>query len=283
MKYFDTKHDRIIFTDQPTTTTYWDKQWANTKNLAKELTPEKNPNTFRKLIYALGGRDNRVRVVTKKFLPASHNIKILDGGCGKGQHVAILNFLGYSAYGIDNAPEIIKNAKSIHPELKLIYADVQDIPFKDNYFDGYWSLGVIEHFWDGYDKTTKEMTRVIKPNGYLFLVFPHISILRRIKINLGLYKKYNPNTFNKNKFFQFALNTKEIQNHFKKLNFRLVYIQKNSGLKGLKYEIPPLASLLQHIYDSNNPILKTIKVITNKILTPISNHTITLVFQKKKA
>ena len=41
-------------------------------------------------------------------------------------------------------------------------------------------LGVIEHFYDGYEDVLDEIYRVIKDRGYLFLVFL-ICLFRKLK------------------------------------------------------------------------------------------------------
>ena len=64
----------------------------------------------------------------------------------------------------------IENAGNI---LKVdIVANGDDLPFKDNTVDFVINSHVLEHFWDPI-KTLKEWLRVVKPNGYLFLIIPH--------------------------------------------------------------------------------------------------------------
>ena len=101
--------------------------------------------------------------------------------------------------------------KKYAPELKVCIGDVGELPFKNRYFDGYWSLGLIEHYYYGFESMLKEMYRVLRPSGYLFLTFPSMNMLRSMKARLGKYeivpKDYNPNTDN---FFQFALNADDV-------------------------------------------------------------------------
>ena len=72
----------------------------------------------------------------------------------------------------------------IDPNLNIKFSDVKHLFLEDNSVAGYWSLGVIEHFWDGYSEISNEMLRVIKPEGFLFITHPYISSLRRLKILL---------------------------------------------------------------------------------------------------
>jgi SAM-dependent methyltransferase len=55
-----------------------------------------------------------------------------------------------------------------------IVAQGDDLPFKDKTLDYVISSHVIEHFFDPI-KTLQEWMRVIKPNGYIFIICPHAS------------------------------------------------------------------------------------------------------------
>ncbi|MDR2427261.1 MAG: class I SAM-dependent methyltransferase [Endomicrobium sp.] len=53
-----------------------------------------------------------------------------------------------------------------------IIAEGDNLPFKDNIFDFVLTSHVLEHMWDPI-KTLNEWIRVIKPNGYVFMIIPH--------------------------------------------------------------------------------------------------------------
>lgn len=97
---------------------------------------------------------------------------------------------GYDSYGVDYARKTVDLIHRFMPKLKATCHDVRYINFNDNFFDGYWSLGVIEYFYEGYEEIVKEAKRVIKRDGFLFLSFLSMSILRRFKARLGLYVDY---------------------------------------------------------------------------------------------
>lgn len=66
--------------------------------------------------------------------------------------------------------EELKNTKEI---LKVdIVAQGDALPFEDNTWDFVINSHVLEHFFDPI-KTINEWIRVIKPNGYLFMIIPH--------------------------------------------------------------------------------------------------------------
>jgi SAM-dependent methyltransferase len=53
-----------------------------------------------------------------------------------------------------------------------IISEGDDLPFKDNIFDFVLTSHVLEHIWDPI-KALNEWIRVIKPNGYIFMIIPH--------------------------------------------------------------------------------------------------------------
>ncbi|MGR3318584.1 MAG: class I SAM-dependent methyltransferase, partial [Candidatus Anammoxibacter sp.] len=101
-----------------------------------------------------------------------------------------LHKAGFDAYGVDIAQDTVRTIRKRRPEIKIEIADVRKLPFSDEYFDGYWSLGVIGHFYDGYDKVFHEMRRIIRGGGYLFLSFPHMSFLRNCKVRRNKYLSF---------------------------------------------------------------------------------------------
>jgi len=52
-----------------------------------------------------------------------------------------------------------------------VKADIQNIPFNDNYFELIICNHILEHV-DSYSKALDELNRVLKPNGILILSFP---------------------------------------------------------------------------------------------------------------
>ncbi|HAV11409.1 MAG TPA: class I SAM-dependent methyltransferase [Candidatus Moranbacteria bacterium] len=263
MKYFDTKNSRLVFLESKSSAGFWDNHWK-TEKLKADIERGKD--------------DQFVSRITKKFLPLGS--KILEGGCGKGAFVYSLKISGYDAYGIDYAKETIKEINEVMPDLNISLGNVEGLDFSDNFFDGYWSLGVIEHFFDGYDKITKEMTRVIKPGGYLFITFPYISPLRRIKAKLGKYPKFQEKELAMENFYQFALSHKKTSGDFEKLGFSIVYKKPFDGIKGLKDEISQVKPILQRIYDSKNIFIMIFQGLLSRALSPFTSHSILLVFKK---
>ena len=158
--------------------------------------------------------------------------------------------------------------------------DVRKLEIKTESIDAYWSLGVIEHFFDGYKQIANESSRVLKNKGYLFITFPSMNFLRKTKAKLGLYPIYDNQ--DKENFYQFALEPHQVIADFKKLGFNLVSKKRNNGLKGLKDESPKfLKFIFQKIYDSDFIISKLISVLISKTMSFFCGHSIILVLRKK--
>lgn len=265
-RYHDHSNNRIIVEGGSPTPEFWDKQ-SKIKELKKHIKNGKN--------------ERFVSKITSKFITPNKSKKILEGGCGRGHFVYSLKHKGYDAYGIDFAKETIKKIQGIMPELNVSIGDVRRLSFPDNFFDGYWSLGVIEHFFDGYDEILYEMKRVIKKDGYLFLTFPHTSPLRKLKMKMGIYPAFDINTFDMKLFYHFALDPARVSRDIEALGFELVYSRQLEGIKGLKDEVSFLKTPLQRMYDNQNFIIRVMNYFVTKILAPFSGHAILQVFRKK--
>lgn len=134
----------------------------------------------------------------KLFAPGD---KVLEAGCGFGRYCFWLENRGIDAQGVDIIKEAIetgkKFAKKNKYKSKLMVGDVCKLPFRNNSFNGYVSLGVVEHF-----RTKKELEnafreayRVLKPGGKAFFVVPNpISphmLLERMASVMGFAKLYH--------------------------------------------------------------------------------------------
>jgi ubiquinone/menaquinone biosynthesis C-methylase UbiE len=265
MKYFDKKNNRLVFEEKRATVEFWDNLW--------------NISDFKNTILS-GKNDFFVSRYTKKYIRPEKNKKILEGGCGKGNFVYSLSIKGYDSYGVDYAKETVKHINAVMPELNISSGNVECLNFSENFFDGYWSLGVIEHFFDGYGKISSEMKRVIKPGGYLFITFPYMSPIRKLKTKFNSYPKFEENKFNKENFYQFALDYKKVKSDLEKLGFKLIFKKPFDGIKGLKDEVRFIRYPLRQIYNSKKILLRILSAIISRLFSPFSSHCILLIFQK---
>lgn len=151
----------------------WDEIWANTS--VRDFWKD-----------ALAGRlDADIEPLLHKYLPSK--AKVLEAGCGVGHVVLAMRTKGYNCFGLDYAPEIIQLLKREFPDVPFDQGDIRSLPYEDSSFDGYVSLGVIEHFTEGQDQMLREAARVVKPGGLLFVSVPALNGWRKQRCSLGLY------------------------------------------------------------------------------------------------
>ena len=263
-RIFDKQNKDLKYYKNSPTKEYWDKHWSISKDI---------------ILNIISTKDTFVSDITKKWLDKDKG-KILEGGCGKGQHVSALRSNGYDVIRLDFAEQTVEVLNKFAPQLKIIKGDVRDLPFNENYFSGYWSLGVIEHFEDIYENISKEMCKVIKPGGGLFLALSYISPLRKLKGRLRLYSSIKEKN---DKFYQFALNSETVINNFSKLGFHLEKKHYIAGLKGLKDEIPIFKSMVELLirYRGKNIFIKIIRKMLETLSLHFSAHSILLILKKK--
>jgi len=117
------------------------------------------------------------RIITLKPSP---NGKILEVGCGTAQCTHKLSEKGYNSFAMDYSPQarIFWNQEAAH----FLIADGFHIPFKSDSFELVWNAGVLEHFTDP-QPMLKEMIRVCKPDGMVFIIVPYVlNILAPLRI-----------------------------------------------------------------------------------------------------
>lgn len=125
-------------------------------------------------------------MLVKKYLKKDGNN--LDYGCGAGYLMEILFKKGISCAGLDssdNSLEEIKNKFKDNILFKgtILSSSVPDKKIADSNFDFVFLIETIEHiFQEEMEEFLKELHRIIKPGGYLFLTTPNEENLDRKKI-----------------------------------------------------------------------------------------------------
>ena len=110
--------------------------------------------------------------------------KILDVGAGTGGIIPyLLEAIGQegSLWAIDFAEEMVKiGRKKFQKESRVIFelASVEDLPYKDRFFDQIVCFGAFPHFEDKI-KALEEMNRVLKSQGTLIIAHALSSVALR--------------------------------------------------------------------------------------------------------
>ncbi len=116
-------------------------------------------------IVAPGGEADLLREIKAALseLPGFQNT--LDVGCGPSSWLWHLN---HTPVGLDNSPTYVKAYRNHGGHAMLGSAD--SIPFDSETFDAVWSFALFHHLDDlTARKTIKEMIRVCKPQGFVFV------------------------------------------------------------------------------------------------------------------
>lgn len=92
-------------------------------------------------------------------------------------------------YAIDISQEYLDKAKKFKPNNEYILADVQKLPFKDNFFDKVIFTHVLEHVGKP-TKALSEIYRVLKKGGELYLEVPTEEMELFLSKNNKVFKKY---------------------------------------------------------------------------------------------
>ncbi|MHA1423768.1 MAG: class I SAM-dependent methyltransferase [Candidatus Thorarchaeota archaeon] len=100
--------------------------------------------------------------------------RILDVGCGNGNHVKFFAEQGFDVSGIDISEEAITIAKAwmkhLNLDANLISGDAEKLPYEDESFDVVVSNGVLDHVpFQKAKNMMSEIRRVLVPGGYIHL------------------------------------------------------------------------------------------------------------------
>jgi len=99
--------------------------------------------------------------------------RALDAGCGTGAQTALLEALGYASHGVDVAPRLLARARGRLARAALALADVAALPYRAASFDVVVCCGSTLSFVDDPAAALRELGRVLRPRGRLFLECEH--------------------------------------------------------------------------------------------------------------
>lgn len=212
------KNGRLVFYESSADSELWDNYWAN------------RISTEYYKAYEAGNLDEY------PFFDfyLSKTDRILEAGCGTARYIVALRARGFlNVEGIDFGQKTIDSIKAIYPDLPVKFGDAMRVDAEDNTFDGYISLGVVEHREEGPEPFLTEACRILKPGGYAFISVPYINILRNLKQKMGFYPRENKSGKD---FYQYAYSKPEFSKKLKNAGFEIVKMHGIAGSYGFRDE-----------------------------------------------
>lgn len=128
---------------------------------------------------------------TLRALEVRSSDAVLDLGCGPGNLLPMIG--AQHVVGVDPSDSLLRIARTRtqnHPEIQLIKAFAEKLPFADHVFDRIVCSEVMEHVRNPED-VIREMKRVAKPDARIVITVPNedlINLAKRWVIRLGLKK-----------------------------------------------------------------------------------------------
>lgn len=219
--------ERLIWWKVPADQAYWYDKFRNEVDTIKTMGLA---GTHRQLIERIS------RVMPKEG-------KILEAGCGSGWVVNALMNLGHDVEGIDSSQELVSIVKSKYPELPIRLGDVLSLDAPDSCYQGYISLGVIEHRQAGCEPFLKEAYRVLRPGGIIYVSVPYFNLLRRLKYS----NSNSPHLKSDHSaFYQYGFTKNYFRDVLETAGFRLLRFEPIGASRGLREDLNLLYRLLNH-------------------------------------
>ncbi|HWL89319.1 MAG TPA: methyltransferase domain-containing protein [Polyangiaceae bacterium] len=98
-----------------------------------------------------------------ELLAAKPQERVLDLGCGTGDHVGALHARGVEAVGVDASPEMIERARAKFPDASFRVGDARSLEFTGA-FDAVFSNAVL-HWVPEADAVARSIAAALKPGG----------------------------------------------------------------------------------------------------------------------
>ena len=223
---------------------------------------------------------------------SNKNSTVLEGGCGLGRWLFFLSRREYTnLIGVDfiNPPlDIIK--KNNH-NIKVRVGNVDELPINNASIDLYLSMGVIEHFEEGPQKSLNEAMRVLKKNGFLIVAVPYQNLYRgtiRKYVTMPLLKILKPSFRDKNRiFYQYYYSKRDLRKFINQSGFEIMdwfyydqYHTKSQRI-GISLEFPFTKKNTSNPYELNW-VGRSIAIISELFSKCIFSSSIAFVVKKPK-
>ena len=104
-----------------------------------------------------------------KFINLLSGKRILDIGCGGGEHALWFESQGLNVTAIDLSPEMVGIAREKGVNAKIL--DMEKMNFSDSSFDGIWAVASLLHLKKGnISNVISSFSKILRENGVLFIV-----------------------------------------------------------------------------------------------------------------
>lgn len=123
-------------------------------------------------------------------------VKAIELGCGEGFSTQRLRGLlpeNVELQASEYVKALVPKAQKRNPSVKITQESAYETRHKDNTFDVVFLLEVLEHL-DYPDKALEEISRILKPDGYLILGVPREPLWCCLNMARGKYLRHFGNT-----------------------------------------------------------------------------------------
>jgi dolichol-phosphate mannosyltransferase len=145
----------------------WDRYWSARSQAPVNVVYDLVAGIYRRLVIK-----RNIERALRRYFP--RNAMLLHAGCGSGETDVDLHG-EYQISAIDISEAGLSRYAHNNPRASWIeQANIFDMPFDSESFDGVYSLGVVEHFTqEEIQLFLKQAMTVLKPGGTIVLFWPH--------------------------------------------------------------------------------------------------------------
>jgi dolichol-phosphate mannosyltransferase len=157
---------------------HWDRYWQRSRQRTKRVYGAIASLYRRTLI-----RPRLHRALRRTFGRGAH---LLHAGCGGGEVDQGLHD-EWRVTALDISPDALALYRANNPAVfRVRHGDILSLPYETGTFDGYYSLGVVEHFTEPQlERLLGEAHRVLRPGGRLLLFWPHARATSVVVLGLA--------------------------------------------------------------------------------------------------
>jgi SAM-dependent methyltransferase len=133
---------------------------------------------------------DRMAARVLRWLALPPRSRVLDAGCGTGEHTLRLAEAGCRCVGVDVSPRVLlraadqARARGLASRADFACESLEDLPFPDGAFDGVHCRGVLMHI-PRWERALAELCRVLRPGGRLVLLENNHRSVETLLVRLG--------------------------------------------------------------------------------------------------